>query len=88
MPRKQPFIPRDKPKFFVVAILFGLVGLAVGLLAFVAGSLGLVAVENLLRPAFFICWCVMAFCMVGFLAKQWGGRYHGLQERPWKEQQW
>jgi hypothetical protein len=88
MPRKNSFIPRDKPKFFVVSVLSGLGALAAGALLFAAGSFGLSALEAVLRPVFFLCWLVRAFCTVGFLAKQWTGRYHSLQDRSWKEQVW
>lgn len=36
MSEPKPFIPRDKPKSWVVGILAGLVGLAVGLVGFAA----------------------------------------------------
>ena len=88
MARKEPFIPPDKPRFWVVFILAGLTGLGVGILAFISDWAGLVQLGNVLKVAFAICWVVAAFCWCGFAAGLVMGRYRQLKSLPWKEQVW
>jgi hypothetical protein len=84
----EPFIPSDKPRFFVVFILAALAGFGVGVLAFISDWTGLVHLGNILKVAFAGCWAVAAFCWCGFDLGLVLGRYRDLQPRPWKEQVW
>lgn len=85
----QPFIPRDKPKSWVLFICAALIALLafgpiIGLGTLVEASwlyqLGIVG--------FVACWCVMAvsgaITAVGGLT----GRYRNLVAKDWKDQVW
>jgi hypothetical protein len=85
----KPFIPRDKPKSWVLFICAGLIGL----LAFgpVIG-LGIYLETNWLRrmgvAGFFVCWCVMAVSGVISVVGGLSGRYRNLEPKDWKDQVW
>jgi hypothetical protein len=88
MSDRKPFIPRDKPKSWVLLTLTCLSGLGVGVLMFVAYWLELPRVAELLRIVFICCWVVGAICAAGFLVNLVRGKYHNLRSLPWAEQQW
>jgi hypothetical protein len=86
MSDERPFLPRNKPKFWVIGLLSGFIGLACGLVAFGAALLNLSAIRMLFSIlmavsvlVFFICWFGCAFGAVT-------GRYRNLQPKPWNEQ--
>ena len=84
----RPFIPRDKPRWWVIFILACLVGLGVGLLAFTAAWFGLTWVSRQLVPISLACWATAAVSWFGFMFGMVTGRYRNLEDRPWKEQVW
>ena len=88
MSSSRPFIPTDKPRFWVVFTLAGLVGLAAGLVAFAAAWSDFEALSAVFKVVFVICWAVGAFSWVGFAAGMLTGKYRGMVDRPWKEQLW
>ena len=79
---EQLFIPRDKPKSWVVFVLSALLGLAFGLCAFIAAVYGWPTVKGIFIAGFVICWAVGAIasviCGIGMAI----GRYGDLQEQP------
>jgi len=85
---KKPFIPRDKPKSWVVFVLSALLGLAFGLGAFAAASYGWPFGKAIFIAGFAACWAVGALagltCGIGMATR----RYRNLQEKPWREQVW
>jgi len=85
---KKPFIPRDKPKSWVVFVLSALLGLAFGLCAFAAASHGWPIAKTIFIAGFATCWAVGALagitCGIGMAT----GRYGNLQEKPWRVQVW
>jgi hypothetical protein len=85
---KKPFIPRDKPKSWVVFVLSALLGLAFGLCVFAAASYGWPIAKAFFIAGFAACWALGAFagliCGIGMAT----GRYGNLQEKPWREQVW
>ena len=54
MSEVRPFIPQDKPKFFVVGVLAGLIGLASGLVAFASASFGFSLLKTLSVVVFIV----------------------------------
>ncbi len=88
MSSNRSFIPTDKPRFWVVGVLAGLVGLAAGLLAFAAAWSDLQALSAIFKVVFVACWAVGVFSWVGFMAGMLTGKYSGIADRPWKEQVW
>lgn len=87
-PHRRPFIPQDKPRFWVVFVLAGLCGLFAGLVAFVAELQGLSYVAGPFKVVFFVAWIVGAINGLGFTAGLLTGKYTNIRERPWKEQVW
>lgn len=88
MPSAEPFIPNDKPRSWVITVCAGLMGLAVGFVAFLAAWLGLSALKAVAVTAFVLCWVVLAAFGLVFLAGLLTGRYSKVESRPWKEQVW
>ena len=84
----KPFIPRDKPKSWVVFVLSALLGLAFGLCAFAAASYGWPTAKAICIAGFAACWAAGALagitCGIGMAT----GRYGNLQEKPWRDQVW
>jgi len=85
---QKPFIPRDKPKSWVVLTLACLSGLGIGLLMFVAYELELRPLGELMRFLFLCCWGVGMLSGTMFLVNLVRGRYRNLRALPWGEQQW
>jgi len=85
---RKPFIPRDKPRSWIVFVLSVLLGLAFGLCAFAAGSYGWSIAKTVLTTGFAACSGVAALagitCGIGMAT----GRYGNLQEKPWRDQVW
>jgi uncharacterized membrane protein HdeD (DUF308 family) len=88
MRRSDPFIPRDKPKSWVLTVLSGLLGLAIGLLAFAADWAELNVLSALLKALFVLCWIAGAVSWCGFALGMLSGKYKAMQARSWKEQIW
>jgi hypothetical protein len=85
---KRPFIPRDKPKSFVVFTLAGFTGLAAGLLAFALGWAGFDIAFAIARALFVVCWFVGALFLLVFFVQTILGVYKDLEPKPWREQKW
>jgi len=86
MPR--PFIPRDRPKSWVVFVLACLTGLFFGVVAVFAAWRGLSIVENLSRILFFASWLAGAASWLYWRVGTSSGQYQNLPERSWREQVW
>jgi hypothetical protein len=85
---QKPFIPRDKPKSWVVGIIAGLSGLGVGLIGFVAAGAEIRWLYQIAAALFLVCWAIAAVSIVTFLIGCLQGRYSRLEARPWREQVW
>lgn len=79
------FIPRDRPKSWVLMISSGLIGLLV------------FAPLTLLADRWFqwiglagcvVCWGISAVMWIVYRVGTGSGRYASLQPRPWNEQVW
>lgn len=85
---KKPFIPRDKPKSWVIAILGVLIGLGGGLMGFVGAGMNIMLLYYLGVSIFFICWIVAFPTMLFFIFRNFSGCYRKLEEKNWREQIW
>lgn len=88
MSEPKPFIPNDKPKSWVIFILAGLIGLAVGLVGFAAAWAGISWLKRAAIFIFVLCWLVSAATWLVFIFGLLTGRYKNIQPREWSEQLW
>jgi hypothetical protein len=86
--KNEPFIPRDKPKFFVIGVLAGLSGLATGIAAFVASVYEVAVIKSVLLAVVFLCWLIVAGSFIGFFVGTVTGKYRAMESKPWKDQIW
>ena len=85
---KKPFIPKDKPKSWVIGILAGLIGMAVGLVAFLFSWLELRLLVYVCAFIFLCCWVVGAINIILFNFKLFTGKYRDLKSEDWENQVW
>jgi len=85
---KKPFIPRDKPKSWVIFMLAGLAGLFSGLCAFLAAAYHWPVAKTVFIACFFACWGVAFFAGIVCAAGMLTGHYRGIGEKPWRDQVW
>jgi len=88
MGAKQPFLPRDKPRSWVVGVCAGLIGMAVGLVGFFFAWLGIKPVQAVAVFLFAICWLTFAASWLFFVLRLISGRYRNLQPKEWQQQIW
>jgi CHASE2 domain-containing sensor protein len=88
MSDSRPFIPRNKPRFWVIGVLAGLAGLGFGVLAFCAAWLGVSILKACFMAAFIACWAIFVVAWFGCLSGFISGRYRGLSDKPWRDQVW
>ncbi|MFQ6756997.1 MAG: hypothetical protein D9V46_02180 [Deltaproteobacteria bacterium] len=88
MSQGRPFIPRDKPKFWVIAIIAGLSGLGFGLLMIGAVLLALPLLKGFFIGCFLASLATFFVSSFGLVFGMLAGRYRGLTEKPWREQVW
>jgi RsiW-degrading membrane proteinase PrsW (M82 family) len=87
MSRAKPFIPRNKPKSWVLFNLCILLLPVIGLLWGAARPLSPLLFETL-RVAFLACFA-LGFCMgIVYAHGVLTGRYGEMVERPWRNQMW
>jgi len=85
----KPFLPRDKPKSWIVMVLASLTNLlVVGPLMFLSAEWKAGVVFSVVLGLFTTVWVVAfscgLFCVVRFL----GGRYGAIASRSWRDQVW
>jgi hypothetical protein len=85
---RRPFIPRDKPRLWVVFTLSGLIGMGIGLIGFGAAWLHLGLIAAVAVVLFAICWIIAAVSWIGFVVRLVSGCYRDIQARDWNEQVW
>lgn len=89
MNKRRPFIPKDKPKSWVVGISSALVGLLVaGPITFLGSYLGLTIITAFGAAIFVVCWVAFVVTWFIFAFGLLKGKYHNMQEREWGEQIW
>ena len=84
----KPFIPRDKPRSWVVFICSGLLGMAVGVVGFGFAWLGIKIIQAIAIALFILCWVICAISWLVFIFSLVSGRYSNLQPKSWSEQVW
>ena len=84
----KPFIPRDKPKSWVIGILGVLIGLGGGLTGFIGAGMKIAPLYYLGISVFVVCWIAAFPSMLFFVFRNFSGRYRNLEERNWKDQLW
>jgi hypothetical protein len=86
---KKPFIPRDKPKSFILAIIAGLTGLLVaGPLMFAEYFWGLKMLAYIGKLLFVFSWTVGMVMGIVFASGLITGRYRNIEEKDWTHQIW
>ena len=86
---RETFLPRDKPKSWVVAIVCGLIGVLVaGPVAMAGIAFEISALKDAGTFLFWCCWVVAIPMGAIFLSKTMAGRYKGIESRNWNEQVW
>jgi hypothetical protein len=87
MPRL--FVPRNKPKSWVLGILSGLIGLlAASPIMFIGAYFEFKFIKSFGMGLFFICWFTFAFSWLIFVIGLLGGKYRNIQEQEWGKQLW
>ena len=86
---KKPFIPRDKPKSWVIGVLAGLSGLLIaGPILLVASYFRWRLLYYLGAFIFVICWLTFAVMWFVGLAQRLGEKYRQISEKDWRDQVW
>ncbi len=89
MKENKVFIPRDKPKSFVIGILSCLVGLFVAGPILIAGKYYEINLIEIIGQFMFIsCWVLFATSWLIFIFGLTNGKYKNLEEKEWSEQLW
>ena len=85
----RPFIPRDKPKswvIFICGVLIALLGF--GPVAMFGGALEIGPLYYLGVAGFVACWVAATVAWLVFIVGLIAGKYRKLPPRPWSEQVW
>jgi hypothetical protein len=86
---KKPFIPKDKPKSWVIFTLACLSGLLVAGPILIGGNiLKIKAISTIGMALFILCWSVAAIVWVIYITHFLAGHYKQIEERDWKDQIW
>ena len=85
----KPFLPRDKPKSWIIFVISGLVGL---LLAAPMAICGVVFQVDALRAVgttlLWCFWAIGATMWLIYIFRSIAGRYKEIEERDWGQQVW
>jgi len=86
---RKPFIPRNKPRSWVVFVLSVLCGLFIaGPLLFGGLYFEINEVATLGKVLFFLFWAVAAIMWFVLITGLISGKYKNLPEKDWHEQVW
>jgi hypothetical protein len=86
---RKPFIPRDKPKSWVILLIAILVTLLLGApILFVSAIFDLAFLNAIGRIIFLGAWATGATAGCIFVFGVITGKYGDIQELPWSEQGW
>lgn len=84
----KTFIPRDKPKSWVIQMLAGFLGLLSGLTGFAAAWASIAWLSSVATFVFVLCWLVFAATWLVSIHGLLTGRYRNIKPKAWKDQQW
>jgi len=86
---KKTFIPRNKPKSWIIGILAGLFGLLVaGPSLFVGYFFRWQLLQYLGKALFVGCWVTFALMWLLFMTRSLRGKYKKMSEKEWQNQVW
>ena len=86
---KNPFLPRDKPKSWILFVISALAGLLIaGPLFFSGIMLEMEALQFLGGLLFWCFWIAGALMWFVFISRSIAGHYKGIGDRDWSEQIW
>jgi hypothetical protein len=86
---KKPFIPRNKPKSWVIGVLAGLSGLLFAAPVLVVGSyFGFHFLYYIGKFLFLTCWFIFALMWVLGFVQLIRGKYRNIGEKDWEDQVW
>lgn len=86
---KEQFIPRDKPKSWVLGILSVLVGLlVVSPIIFIGAYFNFKFIQYISMGLFVLFWLTFAISWLVFGIGLFGGKYRNLQKQEWSKQLW
>jgi len=88
MSESKPFIPRNKPRSWVIFICACLLGLGFGLLGLAFALFGLKSVAFLPIALFVVSWFIGGIFWLVFISGLISGRYINIQHKQWSEQVW
>ena len=85
----MPFIPRGKPKSWVLFILFLLIALLIaGPAMFLGGYLNINVIQWLGTTMFVVCWIISFTSWLVFFGGMLSGKYRDIKEQEWNKQAW
>ena len=88
-PSKKPFLPRDKPKSWIVFIICGLAGVLIAGPLAIAGILAdIQAIKSIGTMLFWCCWIVAAAMWFVYISRSILGHYKSIEDRDWRQQVW
>ena len=86
---KRPFIPRDKPRSWVIGVLSGLIGLLVAGPIMANGAyFEFSFVKDTGITVFIICWLGFAISWLIFAFGMVTGKYRDIHAQDWNKQLW
>lgn len=86
---KRPFVPRDKPKSWVISVILRLSFFGFVLFGFLLDHWGLMQYFSTVYSSLLIGLLVGDFVVSAIYARRWkAGYYNNLTSTPWKEQIW
>ena len=85
----KPFIPKDKPKSWVILILFGLCGLLIaGPIMFLGAYFKIAFIKEIGSFLFTLCWISAVASWFVFIVGMLTGKYRNIKEQEWNKQLW
>jgi hypothetical protein len=86
---KRPFIPRDKPKSWVIGILAGLCGFFIASpIVLVGHFLAIEILKSFGTILFFTFIIIMMVMLMIFFVDMVSGHHRNIKNRDWKDQVW
>ncbi len=85
----KTFLPRDKPKSWIVFIVCGLMGLLIaGPVVIIGMTFHLEALRSVGIVLFWFCWAAGGVMWLVYISRLIAGKYKEIAERDWREQIW
>jgi len=86
---KEPFIPLNKPKSWVIFVLSCLAGLLIaGPIIFLGAYLEIGLIKGIGITMFVACWASSAVTAIYLAIGMFKGKYRNMKDREWRKQLW